>query len=251
MALYWDQKWNLCIYHIGFYPECAQTWDFDKSSLQRQVNKTVIWQDQLWDLRSVTRGKENTCNVQRKVSSNSSQEPCLERESVYNRTAAWWLQTPFLSHHSSEPVPGGRVPHKLSSKTKLGICFSGQLLIHRQKSCAQNMAQSLSDQKLEICLCSLNSSFSEPPRDLWVCSKTKAGSWKQTQTHRSAIPQGKAPLLISVSLKATQENSETLAQSAQSPDPSTTTAVTQEWGYLHKATFQAVAWCVFECAHDG
>lgn len=31
--------------------------------------------------------KWDMCNVQRKVSSNSSQEPCLERESVYNRTA--------------------------------------------------------------------------------------------------------------------------------------------------------------------
>lgn len=122
----------------------------------------------------------------------------------------WWLQTPFLSHHSPEPTPERGVPHKLRGKTKLGVGFGAQLLLHRQKGCAQNMAQSLSDQKLEMCLCFLNSSFSEPPRDLWICLNMKAGSWKPAQTHRSAIPQGKAPLLISVSLKATQENSETL-----------------------------------------
>lgn len=124
-----------------------------------------------------------------------------------------------------------------------------KLLLLRQKGCAQNMAQSLSDQKLGICLCSLNSSYSEPPRDLCVCLKMKAGSWKQAQTHRSAISQGKAPLLISVSLKATQENSQTLVPPLHSLQIKVLpTPVTPKRGFLHKAAFHAVACSVFQRA---
>lgn len=88
---------------------------------------------------------------------------CLEREAVYNRTA---LVISDPVPESPQPMAGRGVPHKLRGETKLGVGFGAQLLLHKQKGCAQNMAQSLSDQKLEMCLCSLNSSFSEPPRDL-------------------------------------------------------------------------------------
>lgn len=130
-----------------------------------------------------------------------------------------------------------------------------KLLLLRQKGCAQNMAQSLSDQKLGICLCSLNSSYSEPPRDLWVCLKMKAGSWKQAQTHRPAISQGKAPLLISVSLKATQENStDTCTPIAQSPNQSTTNFCYPKVRFLTQSHLPR---CCLQCfsacpaSHDG
>lgn len=68
--------------------------------------------------------KWDMCNTQRKVSSNSSQEPCFERESLYNRTALV-ISDPIPE--SPQPTACGRwVPHKLRGKTKLGVGFGAQ-----------------------------------------------------------------------------------------------------------------------------
>lgn len=190
------------------YPD----WDFEKSSLQRQVNKTVIWRNQHWDLRSVTRGKEKkpqngTCATPRERWAAIPIRSPVWKGSLFTTGQPWWFPTPFLSHHSPELIAGRWVPHKLRGKIKLGVGLGAQIAPPQAKGlCPEHGSEPLRSETWALPLLSEQQLQWATKRSLGLL---KLESWRQAQTHRSAISQGKAPLPISVSLKSAQENSQT------------------------------------------
>lgn len=98
--------------------------------------------------------KWDMCNAQRKVSNNSSQEPCLVR-GLFTTGQPWWFQTPFLSHNSPEPEAGRWVPHKLRGRTKLRVGFGAQVAPPQAKGlCPEHGSEPLRSENWDLPLLS-------------------------------------------------------------------------------------------------
>lgn len=97
-----------------------------------------------------------------------------------------------------------------------------KLLLHRQKGCAQNMAQSLSEQKLEIYLWSLEQNFSESPRDL-CCLLKHDNREIETGTNLQIgnIPRENSPSHKSIPKSYSGKLTDACTTIAQSPQQST------------------------------
>lgn len=224
------------------------------------MNKTVTWQDQRWELRSVTRGKEKkpqsgTCATPRqRWAAIPARSPDWKGD-LFTRGQPWWLQSPFLSRHSPEPVAGRWVPHKLRGKTKLGAGFGAQVAPPQAKGlCPEHGSEPLRSETWDLPLLSEQQLQWATKRSLGLLKNESKELETGTDSQICNIPRESSSSHKCIPKSYARKLTDTCTPIAQSPNQSTTNFCYPKVRFLTQSHLPR---CCLQCfsacpaSHDG